>query len=83
MLSSINGVFDIAFIDGEKEEYLEYLTLYEDRLRKGDLLIAHNIVCPEPYAISNFIKEVLANPKWFTVIVPIEYARLSISVKRY
>lgn len=82
VLSNINGVFDVVFIDGKKEEYLEYLTLCEDRLRRGGLLIAHNVVYPEPYTISNFIKEVLTNPEWFTVIVPIEYAGLSISVKR-
>jgi predicted O-methyltransferase YrrM len=41
-IPKLKGVFDFAFIDAEKNEYLDYLRLVEDKLRKGTVIVADN-----------------------------------------
>ena len=38
----MEGNFDFAFIDAEKNEYFQYLKLVEDRLLKGSVVFADN-----------------------------------------
>lgn len=38
----MDGPFDFAFIDAEKSEYFQYLSLAEDKLRKGAVVVADN-----------------------------------------
>ena len=42
VIPTLNGPFDFAFIDAEKNEYLQYLNLAEDKLRKGAVVVADN-----------------------------------------
>jgi predicted O-methyltransferase YrrM len=38
----LDGPFDFAFIDTEKSEYFQYLSLAEDKLHKGAVVVADN-----------------------------------------
>jgi len=42
VIPKLKGIFDFAFIDAEKTEYLDYLRLAEDKLRKGTVIVADN-----------------------------------------
>jgi predicted O-methyltransferase YrrM len=42
VISTLQGTFDFAFIDAEKNEYFDYLKLAEPRLRRGAVVFADN-----------------------------------------
>ena len=42
VIPTLKGPFDFAFIDAEKTEYLQYLTLVENKLEKGTVVVADN-----------------------------------------
>ena len=39
---SLEGIFDLIFLDAAKSEYLDYLRLVEDKLHKGSVVAADN-----------------------------------------
>jgi len=73
--------FDIVFIDADKEYYVDYLNECDKYLKIGGLVIAHNVFLPEPHKLSNFLKEILESSKWFSILVPVDPAGTSISLK--
>lgn len=42
VIPTLKGLFDFAFIDADKSEYYQYLTLAEGKLRKGAVVVADN-----------------------------------------
>jgi len=42
VIPTLNGPFDFAFIDAKKTEYFQYLSLAEDKFRKGTVVVADN-----------------------------------------
>jgi predicted O-methyltransferase YrrM len=42
VIPTLEGKFDFAFIDAEKNEYLGYLKLAEGKFRKGTVVVADN-----------------------------------------
>ena len=44
VIPTLTGQFDFAFIDAEKTEYFNYLKLAEDKLRKGAVVFADNVL---------------------------------------
>ncbi|MEM2105837.1 MAG: O-methyltransferase [Candidatus Bathyarchaeia archaeon] len=42
IIPKLRGKFDLVFIDAEKQQYLNYLRLIEDKLHKGSVVIADN-----------------------------------------
>lgn len=42
VIPTLQGIFDFAFIDAEKTEYLQYLQLAEPKLRAGAVVFADN-----------------------------------------
>jgi caffeoyl-CoA O-methyltransferase len=43
VIPRVNGRFDMVFLDGTKDEYLEYLKLCEDKLGRGGVVFADNV----------------------------------------
>ncbi|MEM3458872.1 MAG: O-methyltransferase [Candidatus Bathyarchaeia archaeon] len=43
IIPKLKGKFDLVFIDAEKQQYLDYLQLIENRLHKGSVVIADNV----------------------------------------
>lgn len=43
-IEKLEGPFDIIFIDGDKEQYIDYYRLVFPRLRQGGLIIADNVL---------------------------------------
>ncbi|HUW92393.1 MAG TPA: O-methyltransferase [Bacteroidales bacterium] len=44
VIPSLESVFDLVFIDGDKREYCEYYRLVFDKVRKGGFIIADNVL---------------------------------------
>jgi len=42
IIPTLNGIFDVVFIDAEKNEYLEYLKLVEPKTSIGSVIVADN-----------------------------------------
>ena len=43
IIPTLAGVFDLLFLDAEKDEYLTYLRSAERKLRKGSVVVADNV----------------------------------------
>ena len=43
VIPRIKASFDMVFLDAAKDEYLEYLKLSEDKLKKGGVVFADNV----------------------------------------
>ncbi|MEM2975223.1 MAG: class I SAM-dependent methyltransferase [Candidatus Bathyarchaeia archaeon] len=43
IIPKLRGKFDLVFIDAEKQQYLDYLRLIENKLHKGSVVIADNV----------------------------------------
>lgn len=43
LLPKLEGIFDMVFIDAEKEQYLAYLKLAEPKIKKGGVVLADNV----------------------------------------
>ena len=81
-LKSTPGLFDLIFLDIEKEAYPEALPLIASKLRPGGVLLADNMLrrgrvvdpddqSPPTQAIRLFTRMVADNPAWLTSIIPI------------
>ncbi len=44
LIPSISKAFDIVFIDGEKDEYLDYYEVIFPKVKKGGIIIADNVL---------------------------------------
>jgi predicted O-methyltransferase YrrM len=43
LIPRLEGEFDLVFIDADKQKYLNYIRLIEDKLHKGSVVIADNV----------------------------------------
>jgi predicted O-methyltransferase YrrM len=72
---------DFVFIDGSKNEYVQYLKALENRLRPGSVVTAHNVISHRE-RLEDFLKEINNVEKWETLIIPIDTAGLSVSIRK-
>jgi len=80
ILPRLDGTFDLVFIDADKREYLEYLRIIEDRLRKGSVVIADNagIFADQ---IRDYLDYVRSSGRYSSRYVPVAGDGLEVSVK--
>ncbi|WFO75103.1 class I SAM-dependent methyltransferase [Desulfurococcaceae archaeon MEX13E-LK6-19] len=69
---------NLLFIDGKKDEYLDYLKAFEQYLIKGAVILAHNTISNSDLT-ANYIKHVYKKYKSITVLS--DPAGVTISVK--
>jgi predicted O-methyltransferase YrrM len=70
-LSSIGDVFDIVFIDAEKEDYEELFRHAREKLEPGALVVADNVLShPDPLARYSAARQ--ADPTLLSVTVPLD-----------
>lgn len=78
--SELNKDIDFIFIDAKKEKYYQYLTLAKSFLKKGSIIVAHNVIS-QKISMESFL-QVISNEKiWNTVIIPTK-SGISLSVKK-
>ncbi|MEN3043730.1 MAG: class I SAM-dependent methyltransferase [Candidatus Hydrothermales bacterium] len=71
---------DIIFFDIDKKLYLRALKKFEPFIKKGGLIIAHNILSHKEELL-DFIEEIKNEAKYFTLILQTDPQGLSISIK--
>ncbi len=71
---------DFAFLDADKDGYLDYLTKLRPLVRPGGLIAAHNMVWPSPD--SGYLKAVTVDPELETVFVNMQAAGIGVTLKK-
>jgi caffeoyl-CoA O-methyltransferase len=81
-LHEVDGPFDVAFLDIDKDGYPAALPVIETRLRPGGLLIADNMIrdgrvfdegdrSAATEGVRAFTRMVMESPDWIATIVPV------------
>lgn len=70
------GAIDLAFIDADKEGYVDYLNKLLARLRQGGLILAHNVDM-----VPDYVHAVTTNPDLETIFY-MEGAGLAVTLKK-
>jgi predicted O-methyltransferase YrrM len=81
IIPTLEGTFDIIFLDADKKNYLNYLPLVISKMHKGSLLITDNVLWKgkvvqeakdsDTLAIDLFNKQLNSHPDLDVIIVPI------------
>jgi predicted O-methyltransferase YrrM len=81
IISTLDDEFDLVFIDADKESYSLYYQLVFDRVRKGGLIIADNVLWSgkvlaaqadkDTRAIQSFNEMVQADPRTSNTLLPV------------
>ncbi len=83
IIPAIEGTFDLVFIDADKENYVHYLNAVKDRIRRGGVIIADNVLWSgqvlkkqeqmdqETKGLVAYAEAVMAEPGLFTVLLPV------------
>jgi len=77
-IATLKGPIDVAFIDADKEGYVDYLRKLLPLLRPGGLLLAHNVGMA---GVTEYLKEAEASPDLETIIYR-EGAGLAVTLKK-
>jgi len=75
--AKIKGQVDLAFIDADKEGYLDYLNKLLPKLRPGGLILAHNLEM-----VPDYVKAVTTNPSLETIFYR-EGAGLVVTLRKH
>jgi caffeoyl-CoA O-methyltransferase len=78
-VTKLRGPVDLVFIDADKPGYVDYLAKLKPRVRKGGLIVAHNMHAPPPDPA--FVRAITTDPELATTFVNMNAAGVSISVK--
>ena len=81
LIPAIDGEIDLVFIDADKRNYSKYFDLVIDRVRKGGLVIADNVLWSgrvteeekdmQTAALDAYNKKVLADKRVTTLLLPV------------
>lgn len=77
-ITGLRGPIDVAFIDADKEGYVDYLRKLLPLVRPGGLILAHNIGMA---GVAEYVKEVTRSPDLETVFYR-EGAGLGVTLKK-
>ena len=70
-IERIDDVFDVVFIDAEKDDYEELFALGRGKLEPGGLVVADNVLShPDPLAQYSAARQ--ADPTLVSVTVPLD-----------
>ena len=70
-MPQIDDVFDVVFIDAEKDDYEELFRLARDKVEPGALFVADNVLShPDPLAQYSAARQ--ADPTLESVTVPLD-----------
>lgn len=70
VLRTLEGPFDLVFLDGEKVQYQEYWSLVYPKLAEGGLLVADN-AGTHAREMADYLETVRSHPRMESVFVPI------------
>lgn len=76
-VTKLSGPIDLVFIDADKEGYLDYLEKLLPKVRKGGVIVAHNVRYPTPDP--RFIRAIETDPRLSTTYINMEGPGMSVS----
>ena len=79
-LKKLKEPVDMAFIDADKEGYLDYLRKLLPLVRAGGLVVAHNMASPPPDPA--YIKAITTDPALDTVFLNMHSAGVGVTLKK-
>jgi len=79
-LTKVRGPVDVLFLDADKDGYIDYLNKLLPLVKRGGLIIAHNISPRQ--ADPKFIEAINSNPDLESVLLQRDGAGLSVSLKK-
>ena len=79
-VTKLKGPIDLAFIDADKEGYLDYLRKLGPLVRPGGLITAHNMQRPPPDP--HYVEAVTTDPTLETVFLNMHDAGLGVTLKK-
>jgi predicted O-methyltransferase YrrM len=80
ILPTIKGELDLVFIDAEKDKYLGYLQLVEERLHPKSVVIADNVGMFASY-MQDYLYYVRKSKKYISKFIPVGGDGLEISTR--
>lgn len=63
-------IFDMAFIDANKGEYIKYYEILDKKIRSGGLIAADNVLSHQS-KVQNFIDAISSNPDYLVSNLPL------------
>ncbi|MBI3664986.1 MAG: O-methyltransferase [Acidobacteria bacterium] len=81
IIPTLEGPFDLVFIDAWKPDYKKYLDMTLPLVRSGGVIAAHNVES-HPQDMQDFLLAIRTNPQLRTEIVKLGPGGLSISYKK-
>lgn len=63
VLETLEGEFDLAFIDANKREYIKYFELIDPKLKKGGIILADNITS-HPEKVADFVEKIKSDANY-------------------
>jgi predicted O-methyltransferase YrrM len=79
-VKKLKDSIDLLFLDADKEGYLDYLEKLLPLVRPGGLIVAHNMVRPEPKP--RYIEAVTTNPRLETLFLNMDLAGVGVTLKK-
>ncbi|MBV9124421.1 MAG: O-methyltransferase [Planctomycetes bacterium] len=79
-VTRLKGPIDLAFIDADKEGYLDYLKKVQPLVRPGGLIVAHNMARPSPDP--RYVEAVTTDKDLDTVFLNMDAAGIGLSLKK-
>ena len=82
VIPGIGGLFDMAFLDAAKNEYMEYLKLCEGKVKKDGVIFADNV---KIFAgeMKEFLDYVRNSGKYESRYIDAGYDGVEVSIKRF
>jgi len=80
IIPKLDGVFDMVFIDADKNEYLDYLRLIEAHLRTGGAVVADNTDI-STFFMRKYVDYVRTSGKYESHTKQVQWGELEVSVK--
>lgn len=79
ILNGLNEVFDMAFIDANKSQYIDYFNILDKKMNKGAVILADNVLSHEE-KVKPFVDTIMSSDIWQAEILPLP-AGLLMAVK--
>jgi caffeoyl-CoA O-methyltransferase len=79
-VTKLTGPIDLVFIDADKDGYLDYLNKLLPLVRRGGLVVAHNMRVPPPDP--KYVNAITTNPDLETVFLNMHSAGVRVTLKK-
>jgi predicted O-methyltransferase YrrM len=80
-VARLSEPIDLLFLDADKSGYIDYLNKLLPLVRRGGVIVAHNMVRPQPDPA--YLEAITANPDLETVFLNMDLAGIAVTLKKH